>query len=115
MVWGIPTCFVFEGEVEIDGADTEPKRLTTGQALRQGDRVPAATQEVERRNVAPSLEGGWLSIPTSFGKGKDAYVRQGNGSGLTGNHPLLMVKHTDIVPTNIRLFLPFIRSFRGRP
>jgi len=39
---------------------------------------------------------GWVSIPTSFGRGKDAYSRRGDAGGSLGGQPLVIVKHTEL-------------------
>lgn len=87
---------VFEGEVEIGGLkDGKTKRLTEGKGLHVGSGSTALGQEpTPGRQVKE--EGGWTAIPTSFGRGKDAYVRRGDGGAPFGQHPLIIVKHTEI-------------------
>jgi len=87
--------FVFEGEVRLDGmAGREPKTLTAGKNfhVRSGAVVAGAVEPAR----APALEriDGWTSIPTSFGRGKDAYARRGHV--IAEPQPLLMVKHSDL-------------------
>ncbi len=94
--------YVFDGVVEVEREDEARKRLVTGEALVHGIHAPVLDQEVERIATPIESEDGWLSIPTTFGNGKDAYVRQGDSDNETGDHPLLMVKSTDFVPTNVR-------------
>lgn len=85
--------FVFEREVE-DPRRAEVIRLTAGKRYHVGGVLGPATVEPNRASV-PQVIDGWTSIPTSVGRGRDAYVRRGYPE-LTGGHPLLMVKHTDL-------------------
>lgn len=110
--------FVFEGEVRLDqpvGADgkeaatAEPSRhLLGGESFHV--RSGAATGNLEPRRFAPvDLVDGWTSIPTSYGRGKDAYVRRGYTDG-NGSQPLLMVKHSSLETSHRnerRAFLAF--------
>ncbi len=87
--------FVFEGAVRLDGmAGAEPKTLTAGKSfhIRSGATTAGALEPAR----APVLEriDGWTSIPTSFGRGKDAYARRGHV--IAEPQPLLMVKHSDL-------------------
>lgn len=87
---------VFDGEVEVGCiAEGTLKRLTEGKGLHVGSGNTAAGQEPTRGEQMQKSDG-WTAIPTSFGRGMDAYSRRGNAHGPTGAHPLLMVKHTDI-------------------
>jgi ferric-dicitrate binding protein FerR (iron transport regulator) len=87
---------VFEGEVEIDGLkDGKTKRLTEGNALHVGSSTVPAGQEPTRGQPLQEA-GGWTAIPTSFGQGKDTYVRRGDNGAPMGTHPLLIVKHSEI-------------------
>lgn len=87
---------VFEGEVEIGGlAGGQPKRLKTGKGLNVASGNIPAGQEPNRGQQMQQSDG-WTAIPTSFGRGKDAFSRRGDGSGQTGAQPLIMVKHTDL-------------------
>jgi hypothetical protein len=87
---------VFEGEVEIGGlADGKPKRLTEGKGIHVGSGTTAAGQEPTRGQTVQEA-GGWTAIPTSFGRGKDAYARRGDLGAPFGSHPLIIVKHTAI-------------------
>jgi hypothetical protein len=89
---------VFEGEVEIGGlADGKPKRLTEGKGIHAGSGSTAAGQEPTRGQTVQEA-GGWTAIPTSFGQGKDGYVRRGDNGAPLGSHPLIIVKHTDLAP-----------------
>jgi ferric-dicitrate binding protein FerR (iron transport regulator) len=94
---------VFEGEVDVS-AGAASKRLGIGKSLHLGQSSsPAQHQEVDRAPADnPLAEDGWISLATSAGRGKDAYVRRGNGDRFTGNHPLIQVKHTDLAPENER-------------
>ena len=87
--------FVFEGEVEVeDPRRAEVVRLTAGKHYHVGGVFGPATVEPNRAS-APQVIDGWTAIPTSVGRGRDAYVRRGYPE-FTGGHPLLMVKHTDL-------------------
>lgn len=87
--------FVFDGEVEVD----DPRRpgvlrLTAGKHYHVGGVSGVAAVEPNRAAPPPVIDG-WTSITTAMGRGRDAYVRRGYPE-LTGGHPLLMVKHTDL-------------------
>lgn len=87
--------FVFDGTVEVE----DPRRagvlkLTAGRHYHVGGVTGAAAVEPNRA-APPQVIDGWTSIPTSFGRGRDAYVRRGFPE-FTGGQPLLMVKHTDL-------------------
>lgn len=87
---------VFEGEVEIDGLkDGKTKRLTEGNVLHVGSSTVPTGQEPTRGQQVQET-GGWTAIPTSFGRGKDTYVRRGDNGAPMGTHPLLIVKHSEI-------------------
>ncbi|MHA3775067.1 DNRLRE domain-containing protein [Verrucomicrobiota bacterium sgz303538] len=87
---------VFQGEVEVAcTSDGKTKRLTEGKGLHVGSGNTAAGQEPTRGHQIQESDG-WTAIPTSFGRGKDAYSRRGDAHGPTGAHPLIMVKHSDI-------------------
>jgi len=87
---------VFEGEVEIDGLKSgKPKRLKEGNALHVGSSTVPAGQEPTRGQQVQEA-GGWTAIPTSFGRGKDTYVRRGDNGAPMGSHPLVIVKHSEI-------------------
>lgn len=87
--------FVFEGEVKLDDPEgMEMRRLTAGKAFnKQSGSVGAGNIEPSR---LPPLEqiGGWVSISTAFGRGKDGFARR--GSQIAEPQALLMVKHSDI-------------------
>lgn len=87
--------FVFEGEVKLDDPEgMEMRRLTAGKAFnKQSGPVGAGNIEPSR---LPPLEqiGGWTSISTAFGRGKDGFARR--GSQIVEPQALLMVKHSDI-------------------
>lgn len=87
---------VFEGEVEIDGLKSgQAKRLTEGNALHVGSNTVPAGQEPTRGQQIQETDG-WTAIPTSFGRGKDAYVRRGDNGAPLGTAPLFIVKHSEI-------------------
>ncbi|MES2695017.1 MAG: FecR domain-containing protein, partial [Verrucomicrobiota bacterium] len=87
--------FVFEGEVKLDDpSGRELRRLTAGKAFNvQSGSVGAGNLEPSR---LPPLEqiGGWISLSTAFGDGKDGFARR--GSQISEPQPLLMVKHSDL-------------------
>ncbi len=87
---------VFQGEVDVAGLpDGKMKRLTQGKGLHvDSGSTPAGQETVQGQQVQEA--DGWVSIPTSFGRGKDAYSRRGDTSGALGRQPLVMVKHTDL-------------------
>ena len=87
---------VFDGEVEIKGLPGgQPKRLTEGKGLNVNSGTTSVGQEPNRGQLVQEA-GGWTAIPTSFGRGKDAYARRGDNGGPMGGMPLLLVKHTDL-------------------
>jgi len=93
---------VFEGEIDVATVASK-KRLTTGKSLHLGHSPPSNQhEEVDRSPEADSQDDEWLSRATSFGRGKDAYVRRGDPDGTTGHHPLIMVKHTELAEENER-------------
>jgi len=100
--FGNAQVIVFDGEVQVERDNEEPKLLTTGKGMHIGHQTPAEDQEIARDPVKDSLRDGWRSVTTAEGRGKDAYVRRGDAHGPTGDHPLIMVKHTDLVPSNER-------------
>jgi len=87
--------FVFEGEVRLDGmAGSQPKTLTAGKTFHvRSGATSAGAVEPARAPVLERIDG-WTSIPTSFGRGKDAYARRGHA--IAEPQPLLMVKHSDL-------------------
>lgn len=87
---------VFEGEVEIDGLKSgKSRKLTEGNALHVGSNTVPAGQEPTRGQPVQETDG-WTAIPTSFGRGKDSFVRRGDFGAPLGSHPLLIVKHSEI-------------------
>ncbi len=90
---------VFDGEVRIDGLQQgKSKHLTTGNRLQVG-RGGGADQEPSRGKPWAELaqeDGGWTSISTAFGSGKDTYVRRMPDYESTGSRPVIMVKHSDL-------------------
>jgi hypothetical protein len=111
--FGNSQVLVFDGEVEVNRSGHETRRLTTGRGMHIGQ-SPPADQEITRATMAQDTRDGWISVPTSAGRGKDAFIRRGNPHGPTGGHPLLMVKHTDLAAGNERrMFLTF--DLEGHP
>ncbi|MEI6712189.1 MAG: DNRLRE domain-containing protein [Verrucomicrobiota bacterium] len=87
---------VFEGQVEVAGsAKVKNQRLNKGQGLHVDSGYTSPEQEPARGQQVLENDG-WTAIPTSFGRGKDAYVRRGDEGGLMGSNPLLLVKHSDL-------------------
>ena len=106
--FGNSQVIVFDGEVEVERDNEEPKLLTTGQGMHIGHKAPAENHEIARDPVTVTSREGWLTVTTADGRGKDAYVRRGDTHGPTGGHPLIMVKHTDLAASNERrAFLTF--------
>ncbi|MCX6952130.1 MAG: DNRLRE domain-containing protein, partial [Verrucomicrobia bacterium] len=102
--------FVFEGEVKLDKPNgDELRRLKQGKTfhVNQGTAAPT-TLEPTRFQLEQEADG-WKAIPTSYGRGKDAFVRRGTTTAL-GAQPLLMVKHTELElsrKNERRIFLTF--------
>ncbi len=87
--------FVFMGEVELyDHSRSVVRRLKEGKAYLSGSGPTAASAEPNRTEPVQFIDG-WTSIPTSFGRGADSYVRRGTVEPA-GKQPLLLVKHTDL-------------------
>jgi ferric-dicitrate binding protein FerR (iron transport regulator) len=87
---------VFEGEVDVAGLpDGKMKRLTQGKGLHVNSGTTPAGQETVQGQQVQEADG-WVSIPTSFGRGKDAYSRRGDAGGSLGRQPLVIVKHTEL-------------------
>ena len=87
---------VFEGEVEVYGMpDGNVRRLTTGKGLHFSSGNTMAGQEPVRGQQSQGADG-WISIPTSFGGGKDAFTRRSDEGPARGSLPILIVKHTDL-------------------
>ncbi|MCD6052680.1 MAG: FecR protein [Verrucomicrobia bacterium] len=104
--------YVFDGAVAVNKLnDVTEHLLDKGKAFIVGmDNVAqaAVTPEPVRMEHIYDPER-WLSIPTSFRRGKDAYVQRGKREA-TGLHSLLMAKHTEfeIAKSNERrIFLTF--------
>ncbi len=99
---------VFEGLVQLDDAKGASRTLAAGKsyhvrsgAVNAGNLEPAQTQKLDRID-------GWTSIPTAFGRGKDAFARR--GYTVPEPQPLLMVKHSDLPASyqnERRIFLTF--------
>ncbi len=88
--------YVFEGEVELDNlTGGELRRLKQGKTFHVNSGATAATALEPTRFTMEMAPDGWTAIPTSFGRGKDAFVRRGMTTP-TGGQPLLMVKHTEL-------------------
>jgi ferric-dicitrate binding protein FerR (iron transport regulator) len=99
---GQSNVFVFEGEVKVkQESSPEMRHVFAGGSL-VGDSDETTDQEVNRAAPVPSPGDDWRAIPTSLGRGADAYVRRGDSHGPTGSHPLLMVKHTTLAANNER-------------
>lgn len=87
---------VFEGEVDVEGLpDGKMKRLTKGKGLHvNAGTTPAGQEPVQGQQVQEP--NGWVSIPTSFGAGKDGYSRRGDDGKNFGMQSLIIVKHSDL-------------------
>ena len=81
--------FVFDGEVTVREENEEEAQHVLGGRSVFG----------ERRGQI------WTAYSTAIGRGKDVFIRNGDSHGPTGSLPLLMVKHTDLVPSNQRRML----------
>jgi len=98
--------FVFDGEVKVlrdQQTDEEAQHLLTGKSLHLGNSATQPGQEVERaaQQTAPR-PGNWMAISTAIGRGRDSYLRLGDAHGPAGGQQLVMVKDTDLEPTNVR-------------
>ncbi len=104
--FGSSHVIVFEGEIEVSrtGHNT-PKRLLTGDVVHYGQDPPVNNQEVTRVTALTTTADGWTAVPTSYGKGKDSFIRRFDTEKIHGSHPLIMVKHTDLAPGNERRIL----------
>jgi ferric-dicitrate binding protein FerR (iron transport regulator) len=99
---GQSNVFVFEGEVKVNQESSpETRHVFAGGSL-VGNSAETTDQEASRAAPVPSPGDDWRAIPTSLGRGADAYVRRGDSHGPTGAHPLLMVKHTTLAAKNER-------------
>ncbi|MDF1825027.1 MAG: DNRLRE domain-containing protein [Verrucomicrobiales bacterium] len=95
--------FVFDGEVKVRQDDQEKaKHIFSGKSLHLGAPPVTADQEIVQRPHPENALSNWIPVSTAFGKGKDAYLRRTDRSGMTGKDPLLMVKHTELAPGNER-------------
>lgn len=103
---GDSNVFVFEGEVKVNRDDLpEPRHVFAGKSLvSKAGATPQQTDQEVRRVEAPATSPGpdWTAVTTATGRGRDAFVRRGDGHGPTGAYPLLMVKHTELAPNNER-------------
>ncbi len=104
--FGHSNVFVFEGEVKVKSGDApEAQHVLAGKSLvSKVGAAPERTDQEVRRVEAPDASPGpgWTAVSTATGRGRDAYVRRGDSHGPTGAQALLMVKHTDLAPTNVR-------------
>ncbi len=90
--------YAFDGIVDVQQLGSrEIRQLTKGKAYIVGmDNVALAAIVPEPVRLDQMYQAErWLSIPTSFRLGKDAYVQKG-GKEPNGLHSLLMAKHTDV-------------------
>lgn len=102
--------YVFEGEVKLEKlTGEEMRRLKQGKTFHLNSGATAATALEPARFQMEMAPDGWTSIPTSFGRGKDTFVRRGTTANA-GGQPLLMVKHTELElsrKNERRIFLTF--------
>jgi hypothetical protein len=88
--------YVFEGEVELDKlSGKEMRRLKQGKTFHVNSGATAVTALEPKRFQLEQAPDGWTSIPTSFGRGQDTFVRRGT-TNVAGAQPLLMIKHTEL-------------------
>lgn len=88
--------YVFEGEVKLDKTTGEEiRRLKQGKMFHVNSGATAATAFEPKRFQMELAADGWTSIPTSFGRGRDTFVRRGTVAPA-GGQPLLMVKHSEL-------------------
>ncbi|MEM9015956.1 MAG: FecR family protein [Verrucomicrobiota bacterium] len=94
--------FVFDGEVKVYEEESETaKHVLGGKSIHFGiDPEVSDAEEVLTQSLSIGNEG-WIPVPTSFGRGKDTFIRREHPRGH-GNEPLLMVKHTELAPGNER-------------
>ena len=116
---------VLEGEVGVEHSKVKgEKRLEMGEALRYdaksfiSGKAPGAIGAEPDRNAGlgnKKKARGWKAVTTAVGRGKDTYVRQGNGGGPFGRSPLVMAKRSADRETNQRkTYLGFdMRRFNG--
>jgi hypothetical protein len=87
--------FVFEGKVALNRPHLDDVHLTEGKAFHVASGAMAPMLEPARFQ-APQQIDGWTAIPTSFGRGQDAYARRSGNPARAGGQPLLMVKHSEL-------------------
>ena len=98
--------FVFDGEVTVrEENEEEAQHVLGGRSVHFGADPTPENEEVKREQPDSSRSGNWTAYSTAIGRGKDAFIRNGDSHGPTGSLPLLMVKHTDLVPSNQRRML----------
>ncbi len=116
---------VLEGEVGVAHSKVKgEKRLEMGEAVRYDSKsflsgkAPGAIGAEPDRNAGlgnKKKARGWEAVTTALGRGKDTYVRQGNGGGPFGRSPLVMAKRSADRKSNQRkTYLGFdLRRFKG--
>ena len=101
--FGSSHVIVFQGKVEVRRpGDKAAKLLRTGGSIHYGQAPPPGDREMQRVETLTTRSDGWMQVPTSYGKGKDSFVRRLDSQTSHGSDPLIMVKHTDISPGNER-------------
>ncbi|MEM1444193.1 MAG: DNRLRE domain-containing protein [Verrucomicrobiota bacterium] len=94
--------FVFDGEVKVHQEDQEEARhLLSGKSLHLGAAPSSPDEEVSQGSNHETHLSDWVAVPTSKGRGKDAFIRRTYRKGM-GRDPLLMVKHTELAAGNER-------------
>lgn len=106
--FGNAQVMVFEGEVDVEQKGKAKTRLTEGEAIHVGHQPPPGDYELSRNPDPEPAEDGWHTVPTSYGRGQDAYIRNLIDYRPTGSGPLIMVKETDFTEGNRRrIYLTF--------
>jgi len=93
---GVSTIFVFEGKTSVfRNASGDARELDEGSVFNPQTNAVAANVEAIRGEGRSAALDGWTAIPTSYGKGRDGYVRRGRPKD-SGASPLLFVKHSEL-------------------
>lgn len=98
---------LFEGEVEVEPLEGEPRRLVGSASHHFGSTefAAAVSAEPDRGDSPQAIDGlpGWTSITTDTGSGRDAFVRRPRlGQVDHDRQSMILVKHTTVNPTDER-------------